>query len=67
MENLISTTYFVIGMKSGESAAVLQNKLADIEGVISVKIDSAKSHVQITSKEIFDIAILENAIVNTGY
>lgn len=67
MENLISTTYSVIGMKKGESATILQKTLTDIEGVISVKIDSAKSQVLITSKEIFDIVTLQNATVNTDY
>jgi copper chaperone CopZ len=67
MENLISNTYFVVGLKKGDSAKSLQKTLTDIEGVISVKIDSAKSHVQITSKETFDMETLQKATVNTDY
>jgi copper chaperone CopZ len=67
MENLISTTYFVIGMKTGDCAIILQNKLTAIESVVSVKIDSAQSHVIITSTEIFEIETLQEALDNTGY
>ena len=67
MENLISTTYDVIGMKEGDSATILQKILTDIEGVISVKIDTEKKQLQITSKEIFDIELLQKATVNTDY
>lgn len=67
MENLISTTYFVIGMKTGDCATILQNKLTDMDGVESVKVDLAKSHIQIISKELFDVETLQHALVNTGY
>ncbi len=67
MENLISTTYSVVGMKEGDSATFFQKTLTDIEGVISVKIDSAKSQVEITSQEVLDIEMLQKATVNTDY
>jgi copper chaperone CopZ len=67
MENLTSITYFVIGLKTGDPATILQNKLTEIEGVKSVKIDSPKSHVQITSNEVFEIETLQHALANTGY
>jgi copper chaperone CopZ len=67
MENLISNTYSVVGMKTGDGATNFQNVLTEMEGVISVQIDSAKSQVQITSKEVLDIEMLQKATVNTDY
>lgn len=67
MEKLISTTYSVVGMKTGDCATDLQNILTDIDDIVSVKIDSAKSQVQITSKEIIDIEMLQRATVKTDF
>jgi hypothetical protein len=67
MENLILTTYNIVGLKSGRYATIAKNKLSDIEGVISVNIDSAKKEVHITSIEGIKIDKLEQVLLKTDY
>jgi copper chaperone CopZ len=67
MENSISTNYNIVGMTCGGCATVVKNKLSDIEGVLSVKIDLAKNEATITSNEEIEMGTLEQALLDTDY
>lgn len=67
MENLISTTYNIVGMSSGASTTKAENILDAVAGVISVKIDAAAGEVHITSNKIIKMDSLEHALVDTDY
>lgn len=67
MKNLISTTYHIVGMNSGDCTATVENKLDAVAGVISVKINPAKKEAKITSNEDIQMDALEQALVGTKY
>lgn len=67
MENLLSNTYDIVGLKSRDSIEEVENRLDAAAGVVGVTVDFDKKEAVITSYEEIDITTLEEALLNTEW
>jgi copper chaperone len=67
MENSIEHTYHIGGLHCGVCASTVQNLLAAVPGITSVKVDLEKKQAEITSSELNNIDTLQNALSTTHF
>jgi copper chaperone len=67
MQNLINHTYHVGGLHCGVCATTVQNLLAAVPGVTSVKVDLEKKQAEITSSALNETGTLQNALSTTHF
>jgi len=67
MENSINHTYHVGGLHCEVCASTVQNLLAAVPGVTSVKVDLEKKQAVITSAELNKTDTLQNALSTTHF
>lgn len=67
METSIIHTYHVGGLHCGSCASTVQNLLAAVPGITSVKVNLEKKQAEISSSELNNIDTLQNALSTTHY
>ena len=67
METSIIHTYHVAGLHCGSCASTVQNLLAAVPGIKSVKVNLGKKQAEISSSEFNNIDTLQNALSTTHY
>lgn len=67
MDNLISTTYNIVGVDLEHHATTVRNLLDATAGVVEVDIDLEKKEARISSTVELEIATLEEALADTDY
>ena len=67
METSIIHTYHVAGLHCGSCASTVQNLLAAVPGITSVKVNLEKKQAEISSSELNNIDTLQNALSTTHY
>ena len=67
METSIIHTYHVAGLHCGSCASTVQNLLATVPGITSVKVNLDKKEAEIGSSKLNNIDTLQNALSSTNY